>query len=118
ANARSAGMSAALLAPSTTNFASQNVQEKAITAVRAFAPGSVGNIGVGFDLLGHSIAGVRDIATVGRMDEPAVRVRSIRGSSPAADTLPLEAGRNTAGQALIALRERLGLGHGFEIELE
>ena len=29
---------------------------------RAFAPASVGNIGVGFDVLGHVIDGPRDIA--------------------------------------------------------
>jgi homoserine kinase len=85
---------------------------------RAFAPGSVGNIGVGFDLLGHTIAGVRDVALVRRIDEPAVRIRAIRGDSAGADTLPLDAARNTAGQALIALRERLGVAHGFELELE
>jgi homoserine kinase len=88
-----------------------------ITA-RAFAPGSVGNIGVGFDLLGHTIEGVRDVALVRRIDEPTVRIRAIRGDSAGADTLPLDAARNTAGQALIALRAQLGLAHGFELELE
>ncbi|MDI9237564.1 homoserine kinase [Lysobacter sp. LF1] len=86
--------------------------------VRAFAPGSVGNIGVGFDLLGHSIEGVRDIAQVRRIDEPTVRIRAIRGDVPGADSLPLQAERNTAGQALIALRAKLGIAHGFELELE
>jgi homoserine kinase len=86
--------------------------------VRAFAPGSVGNIGVGFDLLGHSIAGVRDIATVRRIDEPVVRIAAIRGHVAGADSLPMEAGHNTAGQALICLRNGLGLAHGFELELE
>lgn len=86
--------------------------------VRAFAPGSVGNIGVGFDLLGHSIAGVRDIATVRRIDEPVVRIAAIRGNVAGADALPLEAQRNTAGQALISLRNGLGLTHGFELALE
>ena len=85
---------------------------------RAFAPGSVGNIGVGFDLLGHSIAGVRDIATVRRIDEPVVRIAAIRGDIAGADALPLEAGRNTAGQSLICLRNGLGLAYGFELELE
>lgn len=86
--------------------------------VRAFAPGSVGNIGVGFDLLGHSIAGVRDIATVRRIDEPVVRIAAIRGDVAGADALPLEAERNTAGQTLISLRNGLDLTYGFEIELE
>ncbi|MEI2456661.1 homoserine kinase [Lysobacter firmicutimachus] len=85
---------------------------------RAFAPASVGNIGVGFDVLGHSIAGPRDVATVRRIDEPTVRIRAIRGEVPGADALPLEAARNTAGQALICLREKLGLDYGFELELD
>lgn len=85
---------------------------------RAFAPASVGNIGVGFDVLGHSIEGPRDIATVRRIDEPVVRIRAIRGDVPGADSLPLEAERNTAGQALISLRAKLGLAHGFELELD
>lgn len=86
--------------------------------VRAFAPASVGNIGVGFDLLGHSIVGPRDIAIVRRIDEPLVRVDAIRGASGGVDTLPLQPERNTAGRALQALREALGLSHGFAIELE
>jgi homoserine kinase len=85
---------------------------------RAFAPGSVGNIGVGFDLLGHSIAGVRDIAQVRRIAQPDVRIIAIRGDVAGVDSLPLEAARNTAGQALISLRTKLGLEHGFELELE
>ena len=85
---------------------------------RAFAPASVGNIGVGFDLLGHAIAGPRDVAVVRRIDAPVVRIASIGGTAPGAASLPLAAERNTAGQALIALRERLGLAHGFELELE
>ena len=82
---------------------------------RAFAPGSVGNVGVGFDMLGHSIAGIGDIASVRRVDEPTVRITAIRG---AVTELPLEAARNTAGMALIALREAMALPFGFEIELD
>lgn len=85
---------------------------------RAFAPASVGNIGVGFDLLGHSIDGPRDVATVRRIDTPEVRIRAIAGDVAGADRLPLEAERNTAGRALIALREALVLPFGFEVELE
>lgn len=86
---------------------------------RAFAPGSVGNIGVGFDLLGHSIAGPRDVAIVRRIDEPTVRIDAIRGATPGADRLPLQPPEfNTAGRALQAMREDLGLRHGFSLELE
>lgn len=85
---------------------------------RAFAPASVGNIGVGFDLLGHAIDGPRDIAIVRRIDAPEVRIDAIRGDVPGVDALPLEAARNTAGRALIALRDALDLQYGFAIELE
>lgn len=85
---------------------------------RAFAPASVGNIGVGFDVLGHAIDGPRDVAAVRRIDEPVVRIRAIRGDVEGVAALPLEAERNTAGQALISLRNTLGLKHGFELELE
>lgn len=84
---------------------------------RAFAPASVGNIGVGFDLLGHAIEGPRDVAIVRRIDAPEVRIAAIRGDIAGVDSLPLQAERNTAGRALMALREALGLRGGFEIEL-
>ena len=86
--------------------------------MRAFAPGSVGNISVGFDLLGHSIDGPRDIATVRRIDAPTVRIDTIRGAVAGVDSLPLQPERNTAGRALQALREGLGLTFGFALELE
>lgn len=95
-------------------------------AASAFAPASVGNIGVGFDLLGHSIDGPRDIAHVRRIDEPVVRIDAIRAAPRAddarlaavAEALPREAAGNTAGAALMKMRETLSLSHGFALELE
>ncbi|MCA0395322.1 MAG: homoserine kinase [Proteobacteria bacterium] len=84
----------------------------------AFAPASVGNIGVGFDLLGHAIDGPRDVAIVRRIDTPDVRIDAIRGDAAGAATLPLDAASNTAGRALLSLREALDLPFGFAIELE
>ena len=82
---------------------------------RAFSPASVGNVGVGFDILGHTVAGPGDTATVRRIAEPSVRIAAIRGG---VDGLPMQAPANTAGAALIAMRETLGLAWGFEIELD
>lgn len=84
----------------------------------ACAPASVGNIGVGFDLLGYSIAGPNDVALVRRIDASGVRIADIRGDAPGVERLPREAVANTAGRALIALREALALPFGFEVELE
>jgi homoserine kinase len=82
---------------------------------RAFAPAGVGNIGVGFDILGHTLAGPGDRVLVRRIENASVRIAAIRGCSA---TLPMDAERNTAGAALIALRETLQLPFGFEIELD
>jgi homoserine kinase len=81
----------------------------------AFAPASVGNIGVGFDILGHTIEGPGDRATVRLIDEPIVRISAIRNSRV---DLPFDAALNTAGAALIAMRDALHLPFGFDIELD
>ncbi|MGH8173881.1 MAG: homoserine kinase [Rhodanobacteraceae bacterium] len=81
----------------------------------AFAPASVGNVGVGFDILGHTIAGPGDTVSVRRIDETLVRIAAIRGC---ATPLPMIAEHNTAGAALIALRNALSLPFGFEIEID
>ena len=83
----------------------------------AFSPAGVGNIGVGFDLLGHTIEGPGDRALVHRVDRPGVRILAILGDVEGADTLPMEASRNTAGRALESLLAATGARHGFDIEL-
>jgi homoserine kinase len=45
----------------------------------AFAPASSANLCSGFDLLGHSLDGWRDHATVRRIDAPEVRIEGIEG---------------------------------------
>ncbi len=82
---------------------------------RAFAPASVGNVGVGFDILGHAIAGVGDTVTVRRIAEREVRIDAIRGADL---PLPQEPALNTAGAALMALQEALDLPYGFAVEID
>lgn len=89
-----------------------SVQRLQAASATAFA--SVGNVGVGFDILGHCIAGAGDRADVRRIDAPTVRIASIKGC---VDVLPTDAAQNTAGAALMTLRKALGLQHGFEISL-
>jgi homoserine kinase len=84
-------------------------------SARAFAPAGVGNVAVGFDILGHSLAGVGDIATVRRLPGREVRIAAIRGVEA---RIPMEATRNTAGVALRALVDGRQLDHGFEVELD
>jgi len=80
----------------------------------AFAPASVGNVAVGFDILGHTVAALGDRVTVSRRAEPGVVIRSITG---VVEDLPLAAEKNTAGMAALALQRELGLPYGFELEV-
>jgi len=82
---------------------------------RAFSPASVGNVAVGFDILGHVIAGAGDTVTVRRTASPGVRILAIRGTTV---DLPLAAADNTAGAALLAMSDALALPFGFEVEID
>ena len=70
---------------------------------------------VGFDVLGHSAAAVGDTVRARQTAEPGVRIAAIDG---VVKGLPLEAGRNTAGVAVAALVETVGLDYGFELTIE
>ncbi len=81
----------------------------------AFAPASIGNVAVGFDILGHSVEGPGDRVTVTRTTTGAVRIVEIRG---AAIPLPLTANENTAGRALLTLQKSIPAGIGFDVEID
>ncbi len=81
----------------------------------AFAPASVGNVGVGFDLLGHAIDGPGDTVTARRIAQSGVRIAAINGL---VRDLPLDSERNTAGRAVIALLEDQQPGFGVELVID
>ena len=83
--------------------------------VIAFAPATVANVGIGFDILGHTVDAIGDRVRIRRIDEPLVRIRSVSGI---AGQLPVEAKSNTAGRAVQAMHAALRLGFGFEIDIE
>lgn len=83
--------------------------------VTAFAPASVGNVGVGFDILGQSVAAIGDRVTVRRRAERGVVIERIEG---VVEKLPREAAKNTAGRALLALAEAQRLNFGFAMSIE
>jgi homoserine kinase len=81
----------------------------------AFAPASVGNVSIGFDILGFSVDALGDRVTARRTGSDGVTIRAIKG---VVDDLPLEAAKNTAGQAVIAMHATLGLKFGIELSIE
>ena len=81
----------------------------------AFAPASVGNVAIGFDILGFAVEALGDHVTVERRPQPGVVISAIRGTST---DLPLEPERNTAGRALLAMSASLGLSFGLDMQIE
>ncbi|MBA3318907.1 MAG: homoserine kinase [Gemmatimonadales bacterium] len=72
-------------------------------AVTAFAPGSVGNVGPGLDILGLAVAGEGDAVRAEWTAQPGIRILD-----PGHPELPREAERHTAGLAARAVLERAG----------
>ncbi|MGK5088340.1 homoserine kinase [Bdellovibrionota bacterium FG-2] len=88
-------------------------------SVTAFAPASVGNAAVGFDVLGFAFPVVGDSATVSLHSEPKVIIEAIEGiSSDLLARIPKDPKLNTAGVALLKMIEARDLGTGFRLSLK
>jgi homoserine kinase len=82
--------------------------------IRVFAPASIGNIGIGFDIMGMAIERPGDEVVARLSNQPGVRIVRITGG----DGLPMDALKNTAGVAVLRLMEHLGAtGRGIELEI-
>ena len=81
----------------------------------AFAPASVGNVAIGFDIMGFAVDALGDRVTVTRRAAPGVQISAVRGI---AGELPREARDNTAGAALLAMQEAARPEFGFVLEID
>ena len=88
----------------------------AATSATVRAPASVGNLGVGFDLLGLALEGPHDSVTVTRAPRGTLTLDAVRGTG-AAD-LPRDPDRNTLMWALRALLRETGVRIGLRAELD
>ncbi|MFQ6005920.1 MAG: homoserine kinase [Woeseia sp.] len=87
--------------------------------VTAFAPASIGNVGVGFDMLGLALAGVGDRVTAQRTGEPGVRIAEVRGvDGDIHPYLSTETDHNTASIAAQALWLAQGDSTGVELRIQ
>jgi homoserine kinase len=83
--------------------------------VTVFAPASMGNVAVGYDLLGSALDGLGDHVTVRRLEEPVVRIGTITGRVTDLPTAPSD---NTATVALRSLQKTADVEGGFEVSIE
>lgn len=80
--------------------------------VRVYAPGSIGNLGPGLDILGLAIDGAGDIVTAER-DAPGVVIEE-----PGHPALPRDPSRHSSGIAALAVLRMAGAGFGLRLRVE
>ncbi|WP_372645198.1 homoserine kinase [Ancylomarina sp.] len=83
-------------------------------SIKVFAPGSVSNVGCGFDILGFAIDGIGDEMILSKNESKKINIKPIEGY----ENLPTEPTKNVAGVAIQALLDDLGSDQGFDIEIK
>lgn len=84
--------------------------------VTAFAPASIGNVAVGFDMLGLAIAGAGDRVSARRVSAEGVSIAEVRGlDGNIHPTLSNNPAENTASVAAAALWDAAGQPGGLEL---
>jgi len=90
-----------------------------MSTATAFAPATVANVAVGFDILGFAIESVGDVVTVSTTDRGSVRINEIvndTGTSGGLD-MPIDPAKNAATVGLMKLCDKLRLNFGFELTI-
>lgn len=86
----------------------------AFTRAEAFAPATVANLGVGFDILGLALVGMGDRAVVEFQASPEIVIAEIMGDD---GKLPREADKNVASVSARAFLEHMGEKRGVKMKL-
>lgn len=80
--------------------------------ITVLAPATVANVVCGFDCLGFCLENPNDEMTLRLIDEKTVKLKHFDDYD-----LPLDAEKNVAGKALLAVLERIDENIGFEVEI-
>jgi len=85
-----------------------------VKQVRVYSPGSIANLGPGFDVIGVALDSLGDIVRLEKIDEPEVRL-SVKGVG--ADKIPVDPEINSSGAVLQLVKEKYDVSHGFKAEI-
>lgn len=89
--------------------------QRATASATASAPASIGNVGVGFDVLGQAFDAARDRVTAVSEGEPGVRLGEVSGL---VSRLPAQVERNTALAAAWALLDAANADFGVRLDID
>ena len=89
------------------------VTKLATSSVRAFAPGGIGNLGPGIDILGCAVTGPGDAVTASLADGDEIIV-----DDPGHADLPRDADRHASAIAAAAVLARAGVRTGMRLRIE
>lgn len=81
----------------------------------AFAPATVANLGVGFDILGLCVREPGDTIIAEWVDEPGVVIAAIEGDD---GKLTLDPKKNTAGVAALSVLKTVNASHGVRLTIK
>src|ERR1700712_286754 len=82
------------------------------SSAEAFAPATMANLGIGFDILGLALHEPGDIVGAELSDQPGVQITNIIGD---AGQLTRDATKNTAGIAAASTLKLLGVSQGVNL---
>ncbi|MHA6288186.1 homoserine kinase [Maricaulis sp. CAU 1757] len=85
-----------------------------LTVAKASAPASIGNVAVGFDVLGLAFDAVRDTVQIWREGQPGVRLGSVTGLT---SSLPPDPAENCALAAAGEVFRCAGARHGARVDI-
>ena len=85
-----------------------------IKQVRVYSPGSIANLGPGFDVFGVALEGIGDIIVLEESPEPGVKI-DVQGVG--ADKIPSDPEKNSSGAILNHVIEQYEPRHGFNVEI-
>lgn len=80
--------------------------------IKVFCPATIANLSCGFDVLGLCLDDAGDEMTITKSEQPGVRINKIVGAD-----LSLEAEKNVAGVAALAMLSQWQTDFGFDIEI-
>src|SRR6185436_19586869 len=84
-------------------------------SVKVFAPATVANLGVGFDILGMAVEGMGDIVTVAHTETSGITILDITGDG---GKLPRDPAENTAAISAKVVLDTLVITDGISIIIE